>query len=160
MPAAREVRLAPHAGGGAPTRHSKLTTLEQALGPIRSGATIGIGGIVHQSRPVAAVRELIRRHVDELTVFSGPAAGYDIDLLIAAGSIETAYVPAVTFELHGMAPSFRRAIEGGTLRAPGIDVLTLVAGYTASWLGLPFMPVSAWHGSDLTQHNPLARELP
>ncbi|HEX3910415.1 MAG TPA: CoA-transferase [Solirubrobacteraceae bacterium] len=160
MSSAREVTLAPRDGGEAPRRRTKLTTLEGALDSPAPGATIGIGGIVHQSRPVAAVRELIRRQVGALTVFSGPAAGYDIDLLIAAGLVETAYVPAVTFELHGMAPSYRRAVEGGALRAPGIDVLTLVAGYSATWLGLPFMPVSAWRGTDLTRQNPLATELP
>ena len=156
----REIRLTPHDAGDRPARRSKLTTLEDALSSLVPRSTIGIGGIIHQSRPVAAVRELVRRRVGGLTVFSGPAAGYDIDLLIAAGLIETAYVPAVTFERHGMAPSFRRAVEGGALRAPVIDVLTLVAGYSASWLGLPFMPVNAWRGIDLPQHNPLATELP
>lgn len=156
----RSVHLDPIVEVGDARRASKLTDLASALADVESGSTIGIGGIVHQSRPVAAVHELMRRGLLDLTVFSGPAAGFDIDLLIAAGAISTAYVPAVTFEQHGMAPSYRRAVEGGELKAPGIDVLTLVGGYTASWLGVPFLPVAAWRGTELTAHNPLVSELP
>ncbi|HEX4467012.1 MAG TPA: CoA-transferase [Solirubrobacteraceae bacterium] len=158
--AGREPRLAPVTEVAAGKRQSKLRPLEEALAAVSSGSTVGIGGIVHQSRPVAAVRELLRRELRELTVFSGPAAGFDVDLLIAAGAVDTLYVPAVTLEQHGMAPSFRHAVESGRVRAPGIDVLTLVAGYTASWLGVPFIPVDAWRGTDLTRQNPLASELP
>jgi glutaconate CoA-transferase, subunit A len=158
--AARDLGLAPIEAAAHAPRRSKLTDLVEALSPVGNGSTVGIGGIIHQARPVAAVRELVRRRAGDLTVFSGPAAGFDIDLLIAAGAIGTAYVPAVTFEQHGMAPSFRRAVEGGTLSAPGIDVLTLIGGYTATWLGIPFMPVNAWRGTDLTRNNPLATELP
>jgi glutaconate CoA-transferase subunit A len=160
MSAIRDIGMSPLTAVAPARRASKLVDLGDALAEVTDGCTLGIGGIVHQSRPVAAVRELVRRGVSDLTVFSGPAAGFDMDLLIAAGAIATAYVPAVTFEQHGMSPSFRRAVEGGSLKAPGIDVLTLVGGYTATWLGLPFMPVDAWRGTDLTAHNPLANELP
>jgi glutaconate CoA-transferase subunit A len=156
----RSVRLEPITEVSDARRKSKLTDLSSALASVQSGSTIGIGGIIHQSRPVAAVRELVRRRLVDLTVFSGPAAGFDVDMLIAAGAIGTAYVPAVTFEQHGMAPSYRRAVEGGELKAPGIDVLTLVGGYTARWLGVPFMPIAAWRGTELTSHNPLVSELP
>ena len=48
----------------------KLTTLEAALSPIVSGSTVMIGGSLLRRQPNAAVRQLIRNGIDDLTVMS------------------------------------------------------------------------------------------
>jgi glutaconate CoA-transferase subunit A len=125
--------------------------LRQTLQP---GGSVCLGGLFKQNRPVALVRELIRTGIGELLLFSSPGSGYDVDLMIAAGLVAETFLPAVTLETR-MCSNFRDAVEKGRIRAHAVDALTIVGGLTAAASGLPFYPVAAWHGSDVTKINPL-----
>jgi len=58
-----------------------------------------------------------------------------------------------------MCPSFRAAAEAGTITPHCVDALSIVGGFLAAANGVPFQPVAAWKGSDVTRHNPLIARI-
>jgi glutaconate CoA-transferase subunit A len=82
---------------------------------IPPGSTVGIGGMHMTSAPMAIVTELIRRRVRVGRLVTSPSASIQADLLIGAGLVDEILSPYVGFEHLGLAPSFRRAVEGGSL---------------------------------------------
>ncbi|HIC66765.1 MAG TPA: glutaconate CoA-transferase, partial [Paracoccus sp.] len=117
-----------------------------------------LGGLFKQSRPVALVRALLAAGADGLHVYSSPGAGYDVDLMIAAGAVAQVFIPGVTLE-NRLCPNFRRAVEAGQVTAHALDALTVVGGLMASAHGVPFQPIDALRGSDVLKHNPLLHEI-
>jgi glutaconate CoA-transferase, subunit A len=139
-------------------RHSpnKLISSEEAVAAISSGSSLAVGGVVLDNKPLALERAIIRAGIRDLKYFGLAGCGYDIDLLAAAnGVVSETFVPVVTFEELGLAPSFRWAVEDRRIVAHMVDVATLMAGYFAGASGLPFHPVTAIRGSDVTRLNPL-----
>lgn len=139
-------------------RASKIVTLEEAVArageALRERPDICLGGLFKQSRPVALVRALLASGVGGLSVYSSPGAGYDVDLMIAAGAVAQVFVPGVTLE-NRLCPNFRAAVEEGRVRAHALDALTVVGGLMAAAHGVPFQPIAALKGSDVLDHNPL-----
>jgi glutaconate CoA-transferase subunit A len=135
-------------------RRSKLTSLEDAAAAVGDRDHVAIGGIWSHNAPSALVRALIRRGARELTVSAGPAAGFAVELLIAAGCVRRALLPNVTFEQLGLAPGFRRAVQSGELELVECDEPTLVAGYRAAAAGLPSQPVRSVRGTALAAARP------
>jgi glutaconate CoA-transferase subunit A len=140
-------------------RADKLLPLEEAVTWVDDGSLLGTGGVLQENRPMALERAMLRKGVKGLRLIGLSASGYDADLLIAAGAVSETYIPAVTFEAAGLAPTFRRAVERGDVVAHGVDVTTVLAGYFASAEGLPFHPVAALKGTDLLKVNPLLKPL-
>ena len=105
---------------------------------------------------MALERALVRLQCRNLKYIALSGSGYDLDLLIAAGGVigET-FVPVVTFDDLGFSPAYRWAVEDRSIVAHTVDVATVMAGYFASASGIPFHPVTAVRGSDVTRHNPL-----
>ena len=64
----------------------KRLTLDEMIGELRSGMTVGIGGWGSRRKPMAAVRALLRSDLDDLTVVS--YGGPDVGLLCAAGKVK------------------------------------------------------------------------
>ena len=94
----------------------KLTTLHQAAGLVQDGQTVAFGGSLLHRSPSAITRELARQRRRSLT-FVKPSAAYDLDLLCAAGCLETVYAGIVVMEGgFGLAPSYRRAVERGEIK--------------------------------------------
>lgn len=146
----------------AQARRSKELDMPAAVALMREHLalepTLALGGLFKQNRPVALVRELVRAAIGGLTLYSSPGSGYDVDLLVAAGLVREAFLPAVTLE-HRLCPAFRGAVERGELSAPPCDALSIIGGLMAAAHGIPFHPIDAWRGSDVIAHNPLAREM-
>ncbi len=140
-------------------RRKKVVSFEEVgslmADALRQDRTLCLGGLFKQNRPVALVRELIRRGIGELRLFSSPGSGYDVDMLIAAGLVSETFLAAVTLE-NRLCPNFRSAVESGRIKAHAVDALTIVGGLTAGANQLPFSPVAAWAGSDVIKLNPLA----
>jgi glutaconate CoA-transferase subunit A len=136
------------------TRRGKLATLDAAASLIRDGDHVAIGGIWSHNCPSALVRAVIRSGVKDLTLSAGPAAGYPVDLLIAAGCVRRAMLPNVTFEHLGLAPGFRRAVQSGAVELIECDEPSLVGGYRAAAAGLPSQPVRSLRGTDLLRARP------
>jgi glutaconate CoA-transferase, subunit A len=94
----------------------KLATLHQAAAMVQDGQTVAFGGSLLHRSPSAITRELARQQRRGLT-FVKPSAAYDLDLLCAAGCLETVYAGIVVMEAgFGLAPSYRRAVERGEVK--------------------------------------------
>ncbi|MXN54130.1 hypothetical protein GR158_23810 [Shinella sp. AETb1-6] len=131
----------------------KLTTLENALSPIVSGSTVMIGGSLLRRQPNAAVRQLIRNKVRDLTVLSW-AGTTAIDLLAAADAIRRWEGIYVGLFNYGLAPNFRRAVESGRIEVRDFSETAMVARLRAAAQGMPFLPIRTLFGSDLAKVNP------
>ena len=128
---------------------SKLVSLAEAAELVRDGDTIACGGNLLHRGPFALVRELARQGRRDLEIVK-TAGAYDVDLLAAAGCLRAASCGFVGFENEfGMAPAYRRAVEGGAVKAREHACYTVIQGLRAAAYGLPFMPAAGFAGSDL-----------
>lgn len=126
----------------------KRTTLEAAVGHIRSGMTIGIGGWGSRRKPMAFVRALLHTDVTDLTVvtYGGP----DIGLLCSAGKVAKVYYGFVSLDSPPFYdPWFARARTTGSIVAREMDEGMLRCGLQAAAQRLPFLPIRAGLGSSV-----------
>lgn len=129
----------------------KRTTLREAVGAIRPGSRVALGGNTLHRGPCAAVHEIVRQGIGDLELIK-TAGAYDIDLLMGAGLASSVSAGFVGFEtVFGMAPSYRRTIERGEVEAKEHACYTVIAGLRAAIQGVPFMPVAGLFGSDLLE---------
>lgn len=127
----------------------KLITLADAIASIPDGARLALGGNTLHRGPGAAVHELVRQGRRGLEVVK-TAGAYDVDLLCATGCAASVAAGYVGFEAPlGMAPGYRRAVEGGRVEAREHACYTVIAGLRAAIQGVPFMPVAGMGGSDV-----------
>lgn len=131
----------------------KLTTLDKALAPIVSGSSVMIGGSLLRRQPNAAARELVRKGVRDLTVFSW-AGTTAVDLLAAADAISRWEGIYVGMFNYGLAPNFRRAVEDGRIEVRDFSETAMVARLRAAAQGMPFLPIRTLFGSDIARVNP------
>jgi glutaconate CoA-transferase subunit A len=135
----------------------KRTTLAEAVGELRDGMTLGIGGWGSRRKPMALVRELLRSSVRDLTVVS--YGGPDVGLLCRAGKIRRLVYGFVSLDSIPLEPHFRAAREAGALEAAELDEGMLQWGLYAAALRLPFLPTRAGLGSDVLSVNPELRTV-
>lgn len=92
---------------------TKRVTLRELASRIPDGASLGLGGVFLHRGPFALVRELTRRGARGLDIIK-PSPGYDLDLLCRAGAVRRVRAGIVAMEGNfGLAPWYRKAIEGG-----------------------------------------------
>jgi glutaconate CoA-transferase subunit A len=91
-----------------------------------------------------------RRDLDLLAVVSGMA----VDWLIAAGCVRRLIMGLTSFEGFGLAPSFRRAAETGSIQVQEWSEHTLICALQAATAGVPFMPTRAGLGTDMPALHP------
>lgn len=134
--------------------HKKLT-LTEAAALIGDSQTIALGGMTIYRRPVAFVRELLRRESrpQDLTLMCF-TAGFESDLLIGAGCIGTVRSVYVGLESFGFAPMFTEAAQKGNIRILEETEASIVMGIRAQMAGVGFMPSQAWIGTDLPKLRP------
>ena len=133
----------------------KRTTLAAAVGELRDGMTIGIGGWGSRRKPMAAVREILRSSLKDLTLvtYGGPDAG----LLCATGRIRKIVYGFVSLDSIPLEPHFRAARQAGSVDAKELDEGMLQWGLYAASLRLPFLPTRAGLGTDVMAVNPHLR---
>lgn len=134
------------------SRNSKLVSASEAVAEIRDGMSVGIGGWIFNSQPMALVREIVRRRVRNLTLIPAPGSMAP-DLLIGAGCVSTCFCVFISFEQFGLAPCFRRAAEAGDIVVREFDGPGIAGGLRAAACDLDFMPVPDL-GTDLPRVNP------
>lgn len=115
---------------------------------IAPGATVGVGGMHMTAAPMSLVREIVRQRIRIGRLVTSPSTSLQADLLIGAGLVEELISPYVGFEHLGLAPAFRRAVEGGFLAVLECDEGSLTHALYAGAGGLPFIPCPP--GFDLT----------
>jgi glutaconate CoA-transferase subunit A len=133
----------------------KWISLKEAAGLIEDGQTIALGGMTLYRRPVAFVLELLRRDPRprdlSLLCFT---AGYESDLLVGAGCVDTVRSVYFGLESFGLAPMFTEASGNGSIRIQEETEASIVMGMRAQMAGVSFMPSNAWIGTDLPQLRP------
>jgi glutaconate CoA-transferase subunit A len=134
------------------SRLSKVVSLEQALADVRDGASVGLGGWIFNSQPMALVRQLIRQGARDLDLVPTPGS-IAPDLLIGAGRARSTVCVFLSFEQYGLAPQFRRTAEAGTLKVYEMDGPGIAGGLRASICDLPYMPIPDL-ATDLPKVNP------
>src|SRR5918992_5948170 len=127
----------------------KRATLAEAMATVPDGARLALGGNTLHRGPGAAVHELVRQGRRGLEIVK-TAGAYDVDLLCGMGVASAVSAGFVGFETaFGLAPSYRRGVEGGTVEAREHACYTVIAGLRAAIQGVPFMPVAGMVGSDV-----------
>lgn len=132
-------------------------TAEEAVGRLRSGMTIGIGGWGSRRKPMALVRALLRTDVTDLTVVS--YGGPDVGLLAAAGRIRKLVAAFATLDSIPLEPHFTAARQRGGLELQEWDEAMVMWGLIAAAQRLPFLPLRAGLGSDVMTVNPQLRTV-
>lgn len=123
-------------------------SLDEVVGELRSGMTIGIGGWGSRRKPMALVRAILRSDVTDLTVVS--YGGPDLGLLCSAGKVRKAYYGFVSLDSAPFYdPWFAHARTSGALVAREMDEGMLKCGLEAAAARLPFLPIRAGLGSDV-----------
>lgn len=125
-----------------------LTVEEAAARHVPVGATVALGGMHMTAAPMSLVREMVRQRIGIGRLVTTPSASLQADLLIGAGLVGEIMSPYVGFEHLGLAPCYRRAVEGGGLRVLECDEGSLTHALYAGAGGLPFIPCPP--GIDLT----------
>lgn len=136
------------------TQADKRCTLPELITHINSSDCLAIGGGLSCREPMAALRELIRAGISDLTVI-GSAHGIDVDMLCGAGIVAVSGESYVGFEQDfGLALNFRRACESGQVQARDNCCYTLVQQLRAAIMGLPFIPIRSVQGSSFMGLHP------
>ena len=136
---------------------NKRATVEDLVGELRDGMTIGIGGWGSRRKPMAAVRAIVRAGVRDLTVVS--YGGPDVGVLCAAGLVRKVVYAFVTLDSIALDPHFRKARQAGAIEAMEIDEGMFYLGLLAASQRVPFLPTRAGLGSDVLRVNPGLRTV-
>jgi acyl CoA:acetate/3-ketoacid CoA transferase alpha subunit len=130
----------------------KRTTIDDIVGELRSGMTIGIGGWGSRRKPMAVVRAICRSHLEDLTVvaYGGP----DVGLLCAAGKVRKVVCGFVTLDSIALDPHWRAARQHGRVEVMEVDEGMFYLGLQAAAWRVPFLPTRAGLGSDVLRVNP------
>ena len=127
---------------------SKVCTLEDLVDAVQPGMSVSFGGFAHSLTPMAVVREIVRRKVDDLTLI-GIAEAWAADMLAGAGALRRLVFSNFMFEGFGLCRNFSRAIESGAVESEDYSHFALASRFSAAGLGLPFATVRSLLGSDL-----------
>jgi glutaconate CoA-transferase subunit A len=130
---------------------SKLMSLKEAISSyVHNGDLIGIGGLSFWRKPITACHEIIRQNIKNLTLCTF-VGGIEVDILIAGGTLSKVKSCFVGFEMFGMAPHFRKAVESGSIKISEESEATIALGLRASYLKVPFMPLKGLIGTDISK---------
>ncbi|GAA4527748.1 CoA transferase subunit A [Amycolatopsis samaneae] len=135
----------------------KRMTVDEVVGELRDGMTVGIGGWGSRRKPMALVRAILRSPLKDLTVVS--YGGPDVGLLASAGKIRRLVFGFVTLDSIPFDPWFNRVREAGDIAVTEYDEGVLGTGLSAAAQRLPFLPTRAGLGSDVLRFNPELRTV-
>ena len=90
---------------------NKLLSLQEAVGFVKEGSTLGLTSTYLENAPMAFLRELVQRGVKDLSVVTLPGGGLCIDFLIGAGAVVEYEACFCSLGDYGQAPNFQRALR-------------------------------------------------
>ena len=131
----------------------KQMTIDEVVGQLEDGMTIGIGGWGPRRKPMALVRAILRSDLKNLTIVSW--GGADVGLLAEARKIRRLVYAFVSLDSIPLEPLFQQARQNRTI--PEIcewDEGMFNTGLRAAAERLPFLPMRAGLGSDVLRNNP------
>lgn len=130
----------------------KVASVDEVVGSLESGMTVGIGGWGSRRKPMALVRAILRSDLTDLTVIS--YGGPDVGLLCAYGKARKVVAPFVTLDSVPLEPHFRAARRDAAIEFVEYDEGMFMFGLYAAAHRLPFLPTPAGLGSDVLRVNP------
>ena len=130
----------------------KRVTVDEAVGEIRDGMTVAIGGWGSRRKPMALVRALLRSPAKDLTIVS--YGGPDVGLLCRAGKVDRVVYAFVSLDSIPLEPHFRNARQSGAVRTTELDEGMFLLGLQAAAWRVPFLPTRVGLGSDIERANP------
>ncbi|MDQ6526036.1 CoA-transferase [Nocardioides sp. LHD-245] len=131
----------------------KRMSIDEVIGSLESGMTIGIGGWGPRRKPMALVRALYNSDLTDLTVVSW--GGADVGLLARAGKIRRLVYAFVSLDSVPLEPNFQRARQSASIpEIVELDEGMFQTGLKAAAERLPFLPMRAGLGSDVLVNNP------
>jgi glutaconate CoA-transferase subunit A len=134
-------------------RTTLLTDVASVVDTISDGDVIAIGGFLTSHKPMAFVREIVRRGFSGLTVVAPPTS-LETDLLVATGCVDTVLAPYVGAEgIASIAPWFRHRAELGEILVKESDGGLIIAALEAAERNLPFMPWRGGVGTSIPELN-------
>ena len=101
---------------------------------------IAVGGVHSHNVPMALIRQIVRLGIKDLTLIGSISVGLPIDLLVSNKCVKRVLAPYVGFEMWGLAPSFRKAVETHQIEAPDVCEAFPVYSLRAGSDGVPFHP--------------------
>jgi glutaconate CoA-transferase, subunit A len=135
----------------------KRTTVEEIVGELRDGMTIGIGGWGSRRKPMTVIRAILRSEVKDLTVVS--YGGPDVGLLCAAGKVRKVVFAFVSLDSIALEPHFRNARQAGVIDSLELDEGMFLLGLQAAAWRVPFLPTRVGLGSDVLAKQPEIRTV-
>jgi glutaconate CoA-transferase subunit A len=130
----------------------KRLSVDDIVGELRDGMTIGVGGWGSRRKPMAVIRAMVRSSLKDLTVVS--YGGPDVGLLCAAGKVRKVVFAFVSLDSIALEPHFRQARQGGTVDALELDEGMFLLGLQAAAWRVPFLPTRVGLGSDVVAKQP------
>lgn len=134
---------------------NKLISMQDAVGLVKPGDTIALGGVTLYRRPAAFVSAMLRERSRlaglTLLCFTG---GYEADLLIGAGIVSRLRSCYCGLEIFGLAPMFTQRAGKGEFEIVEETEASLSFGVRAHLAGVSFMPGLGWIGTDLPRLRP------
>ena len=134
-------------------RTVKLRSLKEAISVIPDGARIAFSNFSVYQSPMAAVHEIIRAGIKDLTIV-GVTNSIEVDMLVGAGAVKKLELSYVGLEKFGMGKNFRRAMQEGRLELEYYTEYVAWDRFRASREGMEFWAVDFLGGSDLLKNNP------
>jgi glutaconate CoA-transferase subunit A len=136
---------------------NKTTTIDEAVGLLRSGMTIGIGGWGSRRKPMALVRAILRSDLEDLTIVS--YGGPDVGLLANSGKVRRVIAGFVTLDSIALEPLWRQVRQRGGVELQEVDEGLFYLGLQAAAWRVPFLPARAGLGSDVLLRYPAMKTV-
>lgn len=132
---------------------SKVMTMEQAVGLLKDGDMLAIGGNVLHRTPMAFIRQVALSGKKGLRLVK-TAGAQEVDILCACGNAVEVDAGFVSYETkYGLAMHYRKEVESGRVKANEHACYTVISALRAAVCGSPFMPVRGLVVSDLLKYN-------
>ena len=135
----------------------KRMTIDEVVGELRDGMTLGIGGWGSRRKPMALVRAIARSPLRDLTLVS--YGGPDVGLLCATGKVRKVVFAFVSLDSIALEPHFRAARQAGAIDALELDEGMMLLGLQAAAWRVPFLPTRVGLGSDVVARQPEIRTV-
>ncbi len=135
----------------------KRMSIDDVVGELKDGMTIGIGGWGSRRKPMALVRGILRSDLKDLTIVS--YGGPDVGLLCQAGKVRQVVYAFVSLDSIPLEPLFGRARQEATCNFREWDEGMFQTGLRAAAQRLPFLPMRAGLGSDVLVNDQTLRTV-
>lgn len=125
-----------------------VDSVDELLDGVGSGMRISVGGVHFIRAPIASIRALATRDINNLTYVAW-GGGIPLEMMLEAGLVTRAEICFSSLDVFGLAPHFRRAAESGALEVVDLTALGLMTGLRAWAENLAWEVMQEPTGSDV-----------